>query len=72
MLYEARENAIKSYDDYSSLISEPKHEATKETGLKILTSKQKLQGLSIALAQVKAGNNSEKNLNESRQIVFSL
>ena len=37
MLYKARENAIKSYDDYSSLISEPKHEATKETGLKILT-----------------------------------
>ena len=31
----------------------------KGTGLKILTPKQKFQRLSIALAQVKAGNNSE-------------
>ena len=30
------------------------------TGLKILTPKQMLQRLPIALAQVKAGNNSEK------------
>ena len=30
---------------------------TKRTGLKMLTHKQKLQRLSIALAQVKAGNN---------------
>ena len=39
------------------------------TGLKILTSKQLLQRLPIALAQVKAGNNSENLLNEIRQIV---
>ena len=32
---------------------------TKGTGLKILTPKQMLQQLPIALAQVKAGNNSE-------------
>ena len=31
-----------------------------------------LQRLSIALAQVKAGNNSESLLNEIRQIVYSL
>ena len=41
-------------------------------GLKILTSKQILQRLPIALAQVKAGNNSENLLNEIRQIVYSL
>ena len=41
------------------------------TGLKILTPKQILQRLSIALAQVKAGNNSEILLNEVRQIVYS-
>ena len=41
-------------------------------GLKILTPKQMLQGLPIALAQVKAGNNSESLLNEIRQIVYSL
>ena len=33
------------------------------TGLKILTPKQMLQRLPIALAQVKAGNNSESLLN---------
>ena len=31
-----------------------------------------LQKLPIALAQVKAGNNSERLLNEIRQIVYSL
>ena len=40
--------------------------------LKILTNKQILQRLPIALAQVKAGNNSESLLNEVRQIVYSL
>ena len=38
----------------------------------MLTPKQKLQILPIALAQVKAGNNSENLLNEIRQIVYSL
>ena len=45
---------------------------TKGTGLKILTPKQMVQRLPIALAQVKAGNNSENLLNEIRQIVHSL
>ena len=40
--------------------------------LKILAPKQILQRLPIALAQVKAGNNSESLLNEIRQIVYSL
>ena len=40
--------------------------------LKVLTPKQMLQRLSIALAQVKAGNNSENLSNEIRQIVYSL
>ena len=42
------------------------------TCLKTLTPKQMLQRLSIALAQVKAGNNSESLLNKIRQIVCSL
>ena len=49
-----------------------KQDETKGKGLKNLTSKQMLQRLSIALAQVKAGNNSENLLNEIRQIVYSL
>ena len=40
--------------------------------LKILTLKQMLQRLLIALAQVKAGNNSESLLNGIRQIVYFL
>ena len=72
MLYKARSEAIKFYD-YSSMMSEAKAKAkaTKGTGLKILTPKQMLQRLPIALAQVKAGNNSESLLNEIRQIVYS-
>ena len=41
-------------------------------GIKILTPNQMLKRLPIALAQVKAGNNSESLLNEIRQIVYSL
>ena len=57
--------------------------ATKETktsdkkeqeaaGLTILTPKQMLQRLPIALAEVKVCHNSESLLNEIRQIVYSL
>ena len=45
---------------------------TDNSKLKILTPKQMLQRLPIALAQVKAGNNSENLLNEIRQIIYSL
>ena len=44
----------------------------KGTGLKILSPKQILQRLPIALAQIKAGNNSESLFNEIRSIVYSL
>ena len=54
------------------MLSEVKLKATKGTELEILTPKQMLQRLPIALAQVKAGNNSESLLNEIRQIVYSL
>ena len=76
MLYRARNEAIKFYDDYSLMMpiakSKAKQKETKETGLKILTPKQMLQRLPIALAQVKAGNDSENLLNEIRQIFYSL
>ena len=71
-LYKARNEAIKFYDDYSLIMSEAKIKATKGIGLKILTPKQMLQRLPIALAQVKAGNNSETLLNEIRQSIYSL
>ena len=45
---------------------------TEEKGLKILIPKQMLPRLSIVLAQVKSGNDSEMLLNEIRQIVYFL
>ena len=72
MLYKARNEAIKFHDDYSSMMSEAKYRATQGTGLKILTPKQMLQRLPVALAQVKAGNNLESLWNEIKQIVYSL
>ena len=48
------------------------HKAKKGTRLKILTPKQMLQTLPIALAQVKASNNSKSLLNEIRHSVHSL
>ena len=45
---------------------------TNHSKLKILTPKEMLKRLPIALAQVKAGHNSENLLNEIRQIVYSL
>ena len=63
MKYSIRKEAVKFFDDYSLMMSEAKSKAkqneTKGTGLKILTPKQMLQRLPIALVQVKAGNNSE-------------
>ena len=53
-------------------IYKPKQNKTEGAGLKILSPKQILQRLPIALAQVKAGNNSESLSNEIRQIVYSM
>ena len=54
------------------MVSEAKTKATKGAGLRILTPKQILQRLQIALAQVKAGSNSESLLNEITEIFYSL
>ena len=66
-LYEARELVLNTFKSRLFPLK-----STKGTGLKILTPKQMLQRLPIALAQVKACNNSENLLNEIRQIVYSL
>ena len=70
MLYKARNEVINFSHDYSSVVSEAKTKATKRTGPEILTPKQMLQRLSIALAQVKSGNNSESLLSEIRHCLF--
>ena len=72
LFYEARQAAIKLFNDYSSIASEAKSKVKYGEGrpsdlamrLKILSTKQMLQRMSIALAQVKTGNTSENLLNE--------
>ena len=74
--YQSREDVFNFFRDYAKIMLDSNYKAkqdeTKRTGLKMLTPKQVLQRLPIALAQVKAGNNSENLLNEIRQIVYSL
>ena len=66
-LYKGRELTL---NDSKSRIFPMK--ATQGKGLKILTPKEMLQKLLIALAQVKAGDTSENLLIEIRQIIYSL
>ena len=66
VFYNARDNAIQFIRDYGGMILEAKNQAIEEQfgkGLKILTPNQMLKRLAIALAQIKAGNNSESLLN---------
>ena len=60
------------YNAFRSGIFHRLEKSQEGEGLKILTPNQMLKILPIALAQVKAGNNSESLLNEIRQIVYSL
>ena len=74
--YKSREEAINFFRDYEKMVLDASYKSkldeTKGKGIKILAPKQMLQRLPKALAQVKAGNNSESLLNEIRQIVYSL
>ena len=63
---------INLFRDYYFLLSEARLKAKHGKGLKIVTPKQMLQRLAIALTQVKAGNTSENLLHEIRKIIFSL
>ena len=74
ILFNARNNAIKFYEDYGSMVFEARKLTREQEGeeLKLLTPNQMIKRLPIALAQIKAGNNSESLLNEIRQIVYYL
>ena len=78
ILFNGRNDTINFIAGYGSIILEAKRKAAGEikeqkgTRFKIFTPKQMLQRLPIALAQVKAGNNSESLLNEIRQVVYFL
>ena len=60
--YKHREEGINFFRDYIDILSDANYNAKKN--------ETKGKGLKIALAQVKAGNNSESLLNEIRQIAL--
>ena len=70
--FDLRENIFDFFRDYSLLLSEAKYKAKYGKRLQMLSSKQMLQRLPTAFAQVKAGNTSENLLSEIRQIIYSL
>ena len=74
--YHSREKACNFFRNYTGMMFDCSYQAkqdeTKETGLKILTSKQMFQRLPLAIAQVQTGKNSKSLLNEIIPIVYSL
>ena len=54
------------------MISQAKYKVIHGVGINVVILKQMLQRLPIALAQVKAGNTSEKLLNKIHQIIYFL
>ena len=74
--YNSREGVFNFYGDYTKIMFDSNYQAkqdkTKGAGLKILTPKQMLQRLPIALAQLKAGNNSESLLNEIKLFILCI
>ena len=69
---EEQEKGQKRFSDGSSTGSGNVVSKAKGIVLKILTNKQMLNRLPILLAQIQAGNNSNKLKNEIRQILYSL
>ena len=72
------EEVTNFFRDYAKMMLDARYNVKQneteqdQIGLKILTPEQIIQRLPIALAQVKAGNNSENLLNEVREIFYSL
>ena len=74
--FEGREKVLNAFDSkifpIKTNISYIGYLESEPFSVKILTPNQMFKRLPIALAQIKAGNNSQSLLNEIRQIVYSL
>ena len=70
--FENEEETPRDMPDLETEKSAEQRRKTKGQGLKILTPQQMLSRLPISLAELKAGNNSEKLKNEIRQMFYSL
>ena len=64
--YECRELTLNAFESGIFPLKEKQGK-----GLKILTPKQMLKRLPVAMAQIRVGNTSENVLNEIRQIIYS-
>ena len=73
-MYENQIKIEKSYEVVNTVESflDSNDKNREGRGLKILTPDQMLNRLPISLAQLKAGNNSQKLKNEIRQLFYSL
>ena len=71
-LYNGLEKVLHFYNDYTIIVYKSKYKSIHGAGFKILTPKQMLQRLPIALAQVKAGNASQNVLNEIKLYIFCI
>ena len=66
-----REEVTKFYNDYFKMVHKAAYNSKHGDELKILTPKQMLQRLPIALEQAKVGDASENLLNEICQLIYS-
>ena len=69
--YESQELTLNAFRSGIFPLNEFPINEKQRRGLKLLTPKQIFQRLPISLAEVKAGNTSEKLLNEIRKIIYS-
>ena len=56
MFYKVQNSVIKFLDDYNLMVPKTNYKTIHEKGIQILTHKQMLQRLPVALASVKVGN----------------
>ena len=70
--FENEEETLRDIPDLESEESAAQRRNQRGQGLKILTPSQMLSRLPISLAQLKAGNNSQKLKNEIRELLYSL
>ena len=72
IFFDDRERVLNAFDSKIFPQKKQRYRFWDHSNFKMLTPKQMLERLPIALAQVKTGNTSESLLNEIRQIIYFL
>ena len=71
-MFENEEETLRDMPELETEEEAPQRRNQRGQELKTLTPQQMLSRLPISLAQLKAGNNSQKLKNETRQLLYSL